>query len=74
MLSGVRGSPSDRCERDRRNEDRKVIEKAKGILMKKARLDEQDAFRRLQKLASERNTKLVEIARTIVTAEEALKI
>jgi AmiR/NasT family two-component response regulator len=55
-------------------EDRKVIERAKGILMKKARLDEQDAFRRLQKLASERNTKLVEIARTIVTAEEALKI
>jgi response regulator NasT len=51
-----------------------VIERAKGILMKKARLDEQDAFRRLQRLASERNTKLVEIARTIVTAEEALKI
>ena len=52
-------------------EDRKMIEKAKGILMKKAGLDEQDAFRRLQKLASDKNQKLVEIARMILTAEEA---
>jgi len=54
-------------------EDRKIIERAKGILMKKARLDEQDAFRRLQKLASDKNLKLVEIARIILTAEEALQ-
>jgi response regulator NasT len=53
--------------------DRKVIERAKGILMKKGDLDEQAAFRRLQKLASERNRKLVEIARVLVTAEEALQ-
>ncbi len=53
-------------------EDRKIIERGKGILMKKASLDENDAFRRLQKLASERNLKLVEIARILVTADEAL--
>ena len=52
-------------------EDRKTIEKAKGILMKKVSLDEQEAFRRLQKLASEKNKKLIEIARSILTAEEA---
>jgi response regulator NasT len=52
-------------------EDRKVIEKAKGILMKKANLDEHDAFRRLQKLASDKNRKLIEIAHMILTAEEA---
>jgi two-component system, response regulator PdtaR len=52
-------------------EDRKAIEKAKGLLMKKAGLDEADAFRRLQKLASDRNKKLVEIAQMILTAEEA---
>jgi response regulator NasT len=39
--------------------------------MKKANLDEHDAFRRLQKLASEKNKKLIEIARIILTAEEA---
>ena len=54
-------------------EDRKIIERAKGILMKKARLDEQDAFRRLQKLASDKNLKLVEVARMIVTADEAFQ-
>jgi two-component system, response regulator PdtaR len=54
-------------------EDRKVIEKAKGILMKKAGLDEHGAFRRLQKLASDKNRKLIDIAQTILTAEEALE-
>ncbi len=53
-------------------EDRKLIERAKGILMKKAELDEHTAFRRLQKLASDKNKKLVEIAQMILTAEEAL--
>ena len=52
-------------------EDRKLIEKAKGVLMKRAGLDEADAFRRLQKLASDRNRKLVDIAQMILTAEEA---
>jgi response regulator NasT len=52
-------------------EDRKQIEKAKGLLMKKAGLDEHDAFRRLQKLASDKNRKLIDIANMILTAEEA---
>jgi response regulator NasT len=54
-------------------EDRKQIEKAKGLLMKRAGLDEHDAFRRLQRLASERNRKLVEIATMILTADEAFQ-
>jgi len=53
--------------------DRKVIERAKGILMKKGKLDEPEAFRRLQKLASDKNQKLIEIASTIVTADEAFQ-
>jgi response regulator NasT len=52
-------------------EDRKVIERAKGLLMKKEQLDEPAAFRRLQKLASNKNRKLVEIARELLTAGEA---
>ena len=52
-------------------EDRKIIERAKGLLMKKAGLDEASAFRRLQKLASDKNLKLVEVARILLTAEEA---
>ena len=54
-------------------EDRKIIERAKGIVMKKVQLDEHDAFRRLQKLASDKNLRLVEIARMVLTADEAFQ-
>jgi response regulator NasT len=54
-------------------EDRKVIERAKGILMKRSSLDEQEAFRRLQKLASEKSRKLIDIAHMILIAEEAVQ-
>jgi AmiR/NasT family two-component response regulator len=54
-------------------EDRKLIERAKGILMRKAGLDEQAAFRRLQKLSSSRNQKLIDVARMILAAAEAFE-
>lgn len=53
--------------------DRKLIERAKGILMKVAQLDETAAFRRLQKVATERNKKLVEVAEMIIISEEATR-
>lgn len=55
-------------------EERKVIERAKGILMKRAELDEPSAFKRLQKMASDRNQRLVDIAKAIVTADEAFDV
>jgi len=51
--------------------NRKIIERAKGILMKKTGLGEAEAFARLQTLAQEKNRKLVEIAQSVLTAEEA---
>ncbi len=54
-------------------EDRKVIERAKGVLMKHAQLDESAAFRRLQRLANEKNMKLIDIANSIVTAAQAFR-
>jgi two-component system, response regulator PdtaR len=53
--------------------NRKVIERAKGILMKKAGLKEADAFTRLQSLAREKNRKLIEIAEMILTAQEIIE-
>jgi AmiR/NasT family two-component response regulator len=44
-------------------EDRKIIERAKGVLMKELGLSEAEAFRRLQKTASSKNLKLIELAR-----------
>jgi response regulator NasT len=54
-------------------DDRKVIERAKGLLMKQAGLDEEAAFRRLQKVARDHNQKLVEVARMILRADEAFR-
>jgi response regulator NasT len=53
-------------------EDRKAIERAKGMLMKRGPLDEEAAFGRLQALAGEKKCKLVEVAQQILLAEEAV--
>ena len=54
-------------------EDRKLIERAKGVLMKELGLGEAEAFRRLQKVAMEKNLKLVEVARMALTMAGILK-
>ena len=54
-------------------EDRKIIERAKGILMKRAGFDEQEAFRRIHMLARDRGQKMVEVAKMILTADGAFK-
>lgn len=43
----------------------------KGVLMKQTGMDEEGAFRCLQKLASQNNQKLIEVARSILTAGAA---
>jgi two-component system, response regulator PdtaR len=54
--------------------ERKLIERAKGILMRRAGLDEGAAFSRMQKMASASNRKLVQIAESLITAEEAFQV
>jgi len=54
-------------------EDRKLIERAKGSVMRRLRVDEEEAFRRLRKFASERNVKLVDVARSVLAAEEVFR-
>lgn len=54
-------------------EERKVIERAKGILMKKRGCGEEEAFLKLQKLARNQNRRLVEMAQIIIVAESTLK-
>ncbi len=54
-------------------EDRKVIERAKGAIMRRVSVNEAEAFRRLQKMASDQNCKLIEVAQRIVTAEEVFR-
>jgi two-component system, response regulator PdtaR len=52
-------------------EDRKIIERAKGILMKQLSLSEAEAFRRLQRGAMNRQTTMVELARWVLATSQA---
>ena len=54
-------------------EERKLVDRAKGILMKKMNYDEDTAYKTLRKTAMDRNMKLVELARSIIAASELLK-
>jgi response regulator NasT len=51
-------------------EDRKLIERAKGAVMRRLHVQEEEAYRRLQKQASSNNRRLVDVAREVVGAEE----
>ena len=54
-------------------DERKVIDRAKGILMKAKKLSEEDAYTIMRRTAMNENKKLVEIAQSIITAAELLK-
>jgi response regulator NasT len=51
-------------------ESRKMVERAKGVLMRRYRWTEADAFRRLQRAAMNRRTTMAELARQILDGKE----
>lgn len=51
---------------------RKLVERAKGIIMARLNLTEAEAFRRLQKHARDQNRKLGDVARSIVDADQMM--
>ncbi len=53
--------------------DRKIIERAKGILMEQRRISEDEAYRALRRLAMEQNQRLADVARHLVTFAQLLK-
>jgi response regulator NasT len=54
-------------------EERKVIDRAKGILMKMKNLTEEEAYTLMRKTAMNEKKKIAEIAQSIITAAEMLK-
>jgi response regulator NasT len=54
-------------------EERKVIDRAKGILMKVKNLSEESAYALLRKTAMNENKKIVEVAQSVITAAELFK-
>jgi two-component system, response regulator PdtaR len=53
-------------------ENRKLLERAKGVLMQRLNLSEPDAHRRLQQESQKRRTNIVELAKKIIESEELL--
>ena len=53
--------------------ERKVIDRAKGILMKLKNIGEADAYAMLRKTAMNENKKIAEVAQSVVTAADLLK-
>ena len=54
-------------------ENRKTIERAKGILMRRTGSSEQEAYRILQRTSQDRSVPMVEIARAVLASEPGLQ-
>jgi len=52
--------------------ERKVVERAKGILMQQKGVSEEEAYRLMRKLAMDRNRKLHDVARQIIDVSDLL--
>lgn len=52
--------------------ERKTIERAKGLIMKRQGIGEEEAFARLRKLAMEKGLRLVDVAQRVLDAAELL--
>ena len=50
-------------------ETRKVVERAKGVLMRRLGVAEEVAYRRMQKASQDENRKMKDIAESILSAE-----
>jgi response regulator NasT len=53
-------------------QERKSVEKAKGIIMKSKSLSEDQAYRAMRRLAMNHNKRIGEIAKQIISASEVL--
>jgi AmiR/NasT family two-component response regulator len=68
-LSDLRGELSDMKQA---LEARKLVERAKGILMRRFQLQEDEAYRRLQKMSRDRRQPLKDTAEQVIAAAELL--
>lgn len=52
--------------------ERKLIERAKGIVMQQRGLPENEAYQWMRKMAMQRNLRIADLARSLITAAELL--
>ena len=70
-LSSARKDASDARQQ---LENRKVIERAKGILMRRTGSSEQEAYRILQRTSQDRSVPMVEIAKAVLASEPGASV
>jgi AmiR/NasT family two-component response regulator len=66
----IQGLSSENEKLQQTLENRKLIERAKGVLMKRHRWGEAEAFRRLQRAAMNRRTSMADLARKVLDGVE----
>lgn len=54
-------------------EERKLIERAKGLLMRRTGSSEQEAYRIMQRSSQDRSVRMVDIARAVIDSEPGMK-
>jgi two-component system, response regulator / RNA-binding antiterminator len=55
-------------------DERKIVERAKGILMRQRNLDEDEAYKMLRSMAMQRNMKLADLSNQLIDAAKMLTI
>lgn len=55
-------------------EDRKTIEQAKGVVMRRLRIEEAEAYHRMRRLSSQHNWKLVEMGRRLLDSDAIFRM
>ncbi len=68
----IEGLRSEVAELQESLEARKLVERAKGILMRRKGLEEREAYERLRQMARDKRRKMKDIAQSIIEAEEIL--
>jgi AmiR/NasT family two-component response regulator len=68
----LRSAKKDALDARTQLENRKVIERAKGILMRRTGTSEQEAYRILQRTSQDRSVPMVEIAKAVLASEPAV--
>ena len=63
---------SELCDTKQKLAERKVVERAKGLLMTRHQLSEEQAYQKLRTLAMNKNLRLAELAQRIVDAHDLL--
>lgn len=66
----MRGLSAENANLRQTLQNRKIVERAKGVLMKRHRWSEADAFRRLQRTAMNKRIPMIDLAQAILNGEE----